>query len=487
VVITGGGEQDAFSGENKWTVLKKNVFKASLKVLVVDPSDSDVLYASVGDTGVLKSTDGGKNWQRKNFGLINRAVQKIVINPFRPNELYACTAGGLYRSRNGAEQWESIGFSPDTAVYAVAMVPSRPDTIYAAIDNFLYRSLNNGKSWHLIPDTIRAITRAIVVSPVNPGELYIGTDAGIYKVKNDGDTITVIHGPDEWEQERSDLVVDPFHTKVVFALSDTSGILWAHESEWKWRKMNEGLQKEDFPILSIAINPVKPRTLCATTRSGKILAYDFAIPQIGLLDFSTAGISSWEISRFSRRLAEKLNQTHFVKWLSKDELGFIDSSLVYLNNTRTVRRIGLLFGFETIVSGQILFESEDEIEFIPRVTFVAQDSLAAATPIKMPRYGYFPAAANAVADWIYATIEGRGSWLERNFWRGSRKFVSIGSLTGFTVGFALGSFLNYGIVEGDGSWLERNFWQGSRKFVFLGSLTGFAVGFVLHSSLDDGS
>jgi photosystem II stability/assembly factor-like uncharacterized protein len=485
LAIIGEGRKDIYGEVNRWSILKKNVFKRSLAVLVVDPSNTSILYASVGDTGILKSYDGGKNWWLKNNGLLNQTIKKIVIDPLRSNNVYACTAGGLYRSVDGGGWWEAIGFAPDTAVNAVAMVPETPDTLYAAVGTFLYRTQNGGKSWRLVPDTIRAMTRAIVVSPVNPNELYVATGEGIHQIRNHQDTLEVIHGPDEWEDEKIDLVVDPFHTKVIFALSDTGGIFWAQQSEWRWRKMNEGLKKSDFPILSMGINPVKPRTLCVTTGKGNILTYDFAIPEIGVLDFSAVGIPSWEISRFSRRLADNLNQTHFVKWLGKDELSAIDSSLAFLDNSQTVRQIGLLFGFETVVSGTVLIDPE-EIEFIPSVTFVERDTiLALKKSIKKPRYDYFPAAANEVADWVYKTINGRNTWWERNFWRGSRKSLVIGSLAGFTVGFGLGSLLNYGTVEGDDSWLERNFWRGSRKFVFLGTLTGFAAGYALNSTSRD--
>jgi photosystem II stability/assembly factor-like uncharacterized protein len=437
-----GWERNVFAGENRWTVLKKNVFKNSLSVLVVDPSNPNILYASFGNIGILKSVDGGKHWEHKNDGLLNKRIQKIVIDPFRPRNLYACTEGGLYHSTNGGEQWEGIGFTPNITVCAVTMVPQTPDTLYVATGVDLYRSQNGGKSWQLVPDTIHATIRAIVVSPVNYSQLYIGTDEGIYKIQDDQDSIRVLRGPDEWEQKRVDLVLDPFHTKCVFALSDTGGIIWTQESEWRWRQMNEGLQESDFPMLSLSINPTKPRTLYATTPKGSILAYDFSFSQIGLLEFRATGLSPWEISRITRYLAEALSENYSVKWLSRTELGAIDSSLTYLDDSQTVRNLGLQSGVEIVVSGRI-FIAPDSIVIIPRITFVASDSQIVFRPIIKARYGYFPEGVNEVADWIHEVIgRGRGSWLWRNLWKGPRKFFLFGSITGLVVGYSLHSLLN---------------------------------------------
>ncbi len=450
-ILSTGGAKDVFARENKWTVLKKGVFKNSLNILVVDPSKPDVLYASVADTGVLKSVDCGKSWELKNNGLRNRTIQKIVIDPFHPNRVYACTKGGLYRSVNGGEQWEPIGFTPDTAVNAIAMLPQNLDTIYVAINADLYRSRNGGKSWQLFPDSIHATIRAIAVSPVNPSQLYIGTDAGIYKILDSEDTIKVLHGPDEWEQKTIDFAVDPFHTKVIFALRDTSGIYWALDGEWRWRQMNKGFEKHrTFPLSSLSINPNRPRTLYATNRNGDIFTYEFAFPQIGILDFSSTALPSWEIAAISQHIANALSKTYSVKWLSRNELNAIDSSLTFLENQETVVLIGRRFGFELVISGEILIDFQEQLRIIPKIAFIGKDSLVVVDydkSIIVPRYNYLPQAMDKVVEWIYKHINFEPFQLSRPqlskpiLGRGFRKDLWFVAILSFGLGYTIHSLV----------------------------------------------
>lgn len=450
---------EVFAGENKWTVLKKNVFKDSLKVLVVDPSNPKILYASVRNAGVLKSVNYGKSWVHKNNGLQNLNLRKIVVDPFRPRIVYACTDSGLYRSSNGGDQWEAIGFEPDTTkpgipVNAVAMAQYNPDTLYAAIGADIYRTRDSGKSWYHVPDTIHAIIHAIVVSRNNPRQLFVGTDAGVYKAQVGQDTIEILHDPNESKQKRVekqrtlDLVVDPFHTKVIFALFEgsekASGVFWVHENEWYWREMNNGFEKiKDFPLRSLSLDSNRPRTLYAVSHRVSIFAYEFTIPQIGILDFSSTALSTWEIAGFSQSLANELSKTHSVKWLSKSELIAIDSSLTFLKNEKeNIFRIGKRFGFDIVVGGTIDELEDERLQFIPKLALVSKDSLIVfknKKPILARRYSYNPAAGDEVIDWIYDVIGDRPPWWVRNFLQDSRKMIGLGTLLGFGLGYALRS------------------------------------------------
>ncbi len=460
VLIAGARREEVFAGENKWTVLRKNVFKDSLKVLVVDPSNPKILYASIRNAGVLKSVNYGKSWVSKNNGLQNLNLRKIVIDPFRPRTIYACTDSGLYRSSNGGDHWEAIGFEPDTVkpgipVNAVAMAQYNPDTLYAAIDTDIYRTRDSGKSWYHVPDTIHAIIHAIVVSRNNPRQLFVGTDAGVYKVQVEQDTIKILHDPNESKQKRVekqrtiDLVVDPFHTKVIFALfegsEEASGVFWVHENEWYWREMNNGFEKiKDFPLRSLSLDSNRPRTLYTVSHRVSIFAYEFTIPQIGILDFSSTALSTWEIAGFSQSLANELSKTHSVKWLSKSELIAIDSSLTFLKNEKeNIFRIGKRFGFDIVVGGTIDELEGEQLQFVPKIAFVPKDSLVdfeRDKAITARRYNYNPAAVDEVIDWIYDIIGGRPAWWVRYFLQDSRKMIGLGTLVGFGLGYALRSF-----------------------------------------------
>jgi hypothetical protein len=83
--------------------------------LVVHPDDPQTLYWTVGEAGVLKSSDGGATWVPKNFGLPHLGVVKIAMHPTDPNHLVVGFDGNLhtqgahpYRSTDGGERWEPV-------------------------------------------------------------------------------------------------------------------------------------------------------------------------------------------------------------------------------------------------------------------------------------------------------------------------------------------------------------------------------------------
>ena len=68
--------------------------EASLKTIVFDPVHPDeIIYAGDFFSGVYRSTNGGKNWEKINNGLLNRAINRMAISADGLH-LYAATEGG---------------------------------------------------------------------------------------------------------------------------------------------------------------------------------------------------------------------------------------------------------------------------------------------------------------------------------------------------------------------------------------------------------
>ena len=67
-----------------------------VKHINFDPDNPTTIYASVEVGGLLKSTDGGQNWQE--FPSLYEDVHRLMIHPSNPKFLYAVTGRGLYVS-----------------------------------------------------------------------------------------------------------------------------------------------------------------------------------------------------------------------------------------------------------------------------------------------------------------------------------------------------------------------------------------------------
>lgn len=415
-VVFLGTTSHIFAGENRWTKLKARVSNDSLQLLVVDPLQPEVLYGFAKPQGFLRTQDGGATWETMKQALPRREIQKIVIDPFRRRRIYACTDSGLYLSRNAGEEWNCIGF-PDTTVNAVAVMKGNSDTLYAAIGNEFYQTQNGGAKWlpALLNVQIKTTIRAIAISPNNPNRLYIGTDGGIYKFERERGVFKQRKGPEFSEQKTIDLIVDPLNTKVVFALfvgpEANAGVRWAEDDFWYWGKMNFGLDAvADLPLRSLSFNPTRPRTLYACNYHNDVFSFDFAFPEIAVLDFSPLALPPWEVADFSQRLADRLRKTHSVKWLSKQESKALDNEEVLPESKETAVKFSKLFGFEAVVSGKIYFvksDTTDQIRIVPRVTLVAQDTQFVNkedSAFTIPRHDYKPEHLKALVSWVYEKI-----------------------------------------------------------------------------------
>ena len=131
---------------------------AEVHAILVRPDNPNEIFAGTQD-GPFRSTDGGDHWQRLNFPDSGVMIWSLAIHPTRPNVLYAGAAPiALYRSLDGGANWhrlrnavspahcERAGF--DSRVLRITIDPSRPDDIYAALEvSGVIRSSDGGETW----------------------------------------------------------------------------------------------------------------------------------------------------------------------------------------------------------------------------------------------------------------------------------------------------------------------------------------------------
>ena len=127
-------------GGQTWAPSNTGLPDTSVTAIVVDPSDSQIVYAGtsfdssyVADEGVVRSTDGGVSWSEAIAGLGNLNVRSLAMDPVRTATLYAGTYDGIYQSIDGAATWTlmSAGLPEDTIVGALAVDPIQTGRLYA--------------------------------------------------------------------------------------------------------------------------------------------------------------------------------------------------------------------------------------------------------------------------------------------------------------------------------------------------------------------
>ena len=116
-----------------------------------DPIDPLSYYASGhpaggGNSGFLKSADGGATWKQLSPGIGGPVdFHQMDVSPADPKTIYG-SYGELQVSRDGGLSWTVTGTAP-AGLIALAASSLKADQLYAATKQGLYVSANAGASW----------------------------------------------------------------------------------------------------------------------------------------------------------------------------------------------------------------------------------------------------------------------------------------------------------------------------------------------------
>ncbi len=151
-----------------------------------------------GATGsVYKSTNAGETFEAKTkiddkSSISSADVLSVAVHPTNSQIIYIGTEkSGLFRTTNGADNWEKIVFPP-TKIYGLSVDSTNGDRIFATgvYENTgkIYRSFDAGANWKEIytePGSNTVIT-ALTLDTTNPNVVYAGTSAGVVIRSTDG-------------------------------------------------------------------------------------------------------------------------------------------------------------------------------------------------------------------------------------------------------------------------------------------------------------
>ncbi len=267
-VSIGDGLYKSIDGGSNW---KKIGLENSERIanIIVNPNNSNEIYVAVlgalwsdsDERGVYKSTDGGTTWENILFVNQKTGAAELAMDPSNPDVLYASMwefrrtgwsfesggeASALYKSTDAGKTWNKIhnGF-PEGQLgrLAIAIAPSNPNILYTVIEaeedlrKGLYRSDDAGETWNQLNNDFGITVRPfyfskIVVDPKDPDvvvkaglsgsisrdggktfkalgnmhsdihdmvfdindsdRMYVGTDGGVYRSWNGGTTMEIV-------------------------------------------------------------------------------------------------------------------------------------------------------------------------------------------------------------------------------------------------------------------------------------------------------
>jgi photosystem II stability/assembly factor-like uncharacterized protein len=237
-----GGVWKTTDAGRTWQPIFDDQSTGSIGVIVVAPSDPNVVYVGSGEglhrpdlstgEGVFKSSDGGRTWAH--LGLKDaQQIPRIDVDPRDPNRLFVAALGhpygpneerGIFRSTDGGRTFEKVLYKDEnTGGNDVDIDPSNPSIVYATMweerqgpwenavwsgtGGGIFKSTDGGTTWRQLTTGLpRVIQANLAISPANPKRIYAtvaGTaeagsldqsrgGGGYYRSDDAGETWTLI-------------------------------------------------------------------------------------------------------------------------------------------------------------------------------------------------------------------------------------------------------------------------------------------------------
>ena len=219
------GHQDNGTNLTSDLVNWKQIFGADGMIAFIDRTNDNIMYGSMQNGGLFKSTNGGTNssiFTNGFFGgywvtpyIQDPVIANIVyaggdkvykstagadwtaISPSfgsvrwmdiaKSNNqiIYASTASTLYKTVDGGTTWTNLPNLPSGGILHVHIDINDSNTVYVSMasyyGNSVYRSTDAGATWALWSTGLPNLPVNTVVTQIgSPGEVYCGTDLGIY-------------------------------------------------------------------------------------------------------------------------------------------------------------------------------------------------------------------------------------------------------------------------------------------------------------------
>ena len=274
VATASGGLWKTINSGTTWTPLADSVQAYAMGCVVIDPTNSNVVWLGTGEnnhqralgwgTGVYKSEDGGQNW--KFMGLKDsRQIGDIVVDPKNPNTVYVAAEGsvwgpggdrGLYKTTDGGKTWNKVlNISENTGVNNVVMDPRDSNLLYATSEQrrrhtytkigggpetAVYKTTDGGATWEKImkglPKSDMGGT-GIAISPVNPDVVYLIVEAaeggGFFRSTNRGATWEKMSDHFAQGQYYNEIYCDPKDVNKVYSVETVTQVTEDGGKTWK--------------------------------------------------------------------------------------------------------------------------------------------------------------------------------------------------------------------------------------------------------------
>jgi photosystem II stability/assembly factor-like uncharacterized protein len=244
--------------------------------IAIHPSDKNTWYVAVASGGVWKTTTAGTSWTPIFDSQGSYSIGCVAVDPKNPLTVWVGTGennsqrsvgygDGVYKSADGGKSWENVGLKDSEHIAVILVDPRDSAVVFVASqgplwrpggDRGLYKTVDGGKTWkQVLSVSENTGVTDLVADPRNPDVLY----AAAYQRRRH--VWTLVNGGPE------------------------SAIYKSMDAGATWKKLENGLPKEQMGRIGLAIPPTSPDTVYAVIE---------AAGKAGGFYRSTDGGANWE-------------------------------------------------------------------------------------------------------------------------------------------------------------------------------------------------
>ncbi len=257
-----GFNDDTFAGLS-FRSLGPAFMSGRIADIVLHPKQRRTWYVAVGSGGVWKTTNAGTTWTPLFDKQASYSIGSLTLDPNNPNTVWVGTGenvsgrhvgygDGVYRSRDGGQNWEKLGLDKSERIGMIRVDPRDSNTVFVAAqgplwsgggERGLYKTTDGGKNWR------KVLGEGLGNTPLD--DQY----TGVSEVHLDPRNPDVMYAV-SWQRLRN--------VAVVMDGGPGTGIHKSEDGGETWRELTQGLPKENTGKTGLAISPQNPDVLYAT-------------------------------------------------------------------------------------------------------------------------------------------------------------------------------------------------------------------------------